>query len=66
MLNLKNEKVFVKILKIFDQHDKHGKQRVLYGPHQIPIYFWKYLTNKLIAIDMIQSNIYPCLFIGEK
>ena len=58
--------------KGFKQYDKHGKQRViilnntLYAIHQRPRDFLKYLTQKLIASGMIQYNLDPCLFIGEK
>ena len=58
--------------KIFDQHDKRGNQRVLrlkkslYGIRNIPIYFWKYLTHKLISGQMLHSNLDPLLFIGDK
>ena len=67
-----NEKVYVKMPKGFEQYDKHGKQRViilkntLYVIHQRPRDFLKYLTQKLIASGMIQYNLDPCLFIGDK
>ena len=58
--------------KVFETYDKHGKRRVLrlkntlYGICQSPRAFWKYLTQKLIASEMLQSNIDPFLFIGDK
>ena len=58
--------------KIIYQYDKSGSQRVLrlkktiYVLRRIPRYVWKYLTHKLIASGMLQSNIYPFLFIGDK
>ena len=67
-----NEKVFVEIPKYFYQYDKWGKKRVLslkktlYGLCQRPRYFCKYLTQKLITSGMIQSNLDPFLFIGDK
>ena len=67
-----NEKVFFEMLKVFEKCDKRGKRRLqrlkknLYGLRQSPRYFWKYLTQKLTASRMIQSNLDPCLFIGDK
>ena len=58
--------------KGFVQYDKRGKRRVLglkktlYGISQIPRYFLKYLTLKLIVIIILHTNNYPCLFIGDK
>ena len=58
--------------KLFEQYDKRGNlkllrsKKTLYGLCKIPRYFWKYLTQKLLASRMLQSNIYPCLFIGDK
>ena len=58
--------------KIFDQYDKRGSQRVLrlkktiYVLRCIPRYVWKYLTHKLIASGMLQSNLDTFLFIGDK
>ena len=60
------------MLKKFEQYDKRGKRRVLrlkktlYGLRQIPRAFCKYLIQKLLASGMLQSNIDPCLFIGDK
>ena len=58
--------------KGFYQYDKRGNRRVLrlkkttYGLCQIPISFWEYLTQKLIAIGMLKSNLDPFIFIGAK
>ena len=40
--------------------------KTLYVIFQSPRYFWKYLTHKLISIRMLQYNLDPCLFIGDK
>ena len=67
-----NEKVFVDMPKLFEQYNKRGKQRLLrlkknlYVICQIPRYFSNYLTWKLIASGMLQSNLDTCLFIGDK
>ena len=47
-----NEKLFVKIPKLFEQYDKHGKGRLLrskkniYGLFHSPRSCWEYLTQK--------------------
>ena len=67
-----NEKVFVNMPKVFEQYEKRGNPRVLrlkknlYGIRQSPRVFCKYLPYKLIAIGILQYNIYTCLFIGDK
>ena len=67
-----NEKVFVNMPKGFEQYDKRGNQRLirskntLYGLLQSPRDFWKYLTHKLITIEMLQYNLDPWLFIIDK
>ena len=38
----------------------------LYRLFQRPRAFWKYLTSKLIAIDVLQSTLYICLYIADK
>ena len=58
--------------KIIYQYDKSGSQRVLrlkktlYVLCRIPRYVWKYLTHKLIAGGMLQYNLDPFFFIGDK
>ena len=58
--------------KVFDQYDKRGNRMVLrlkktiYGIFQSPRSFWDYLTQKLIASRMLQSNLDPCIFIIDK
>ena len=58
--------------KIFEQYDKHGKQKVtrskktLYVLYQSPINVWKYLTHKLIASRILHYYIDLCLFINDK
>ena len=55
-----NEKVFIEIPKGFEQYDKCGNRRVLrlkktiYELCQIPLSFWKYLTQNLTASAMLQ------------
>ena len=58
--------------KGFERYEKCGERRVLrlkkniYGPCQSPRYFWKYLTQKLIASIMLHYNPGLYLFIGDK
>ena len=67
-----NENVFVKMPKGFGKYEKHGKRRVirlkntLYGLCHSPRDFWKYSTHKSIASGVLQYNLYPYLFIGDK
>ena len=41
-------------------------RKTLYGLTQSPRAFWKFMVNKMEAYRMEQSNLDPCLFIGEK
>ena len=41
-------------------------KKTLYGIRHSPRSFWKFLTEKLTSSGMLQSNIDPCLFIGDK
>ncbi len=56
----------------FKQHGSNGKYKVLcqkktlYGLHQSPCAFWKYLTKKLGNCGLPQAPFDPCLFICEK
>ena len=62
-----NENVYVEMPKGFEQKGKVLKLRkTLYGLRQSPRAFWQYLTEKLEANGMKQSELDPCLFIGEK
>ena len=51
---------------------KNGRNKVLklkktlYGLRQSPRAFWKYMASKMEICGMLQSKIYPCLFIGKK
>ena len=40
-------------------------KETLYGLHQSPRAFWKYLVKKMEICGMPQSDLDPCLFIGE-
>ena len=73
MQNLKKmKKVFIDMPKVFEQYDKRGNRRVLRLKKTIHILcqslrsFCKYLTKKLIAIIMLQSNLDSCIFISDK
>ena len=62
-----NENVYVEMPKGFEQKGKVLKlKKTLYGLRQSPRAFWLYLTEKLQANGMKQSELDPCLFIGEK
>ncbi|EJK66248.1 hypothetical protein THAOC_12847, partial [Thalassiosira oceanica] len=62
-----NENVYVEMPKGFEQKGKVLKlKKTLYGLRQSPRAFWQYLTEKLEANGMKQSELDPCLFIGEK
>ena len=56
----------------FKVKGKNGRNKVLnlkktlYGLRQIPRAFWKYMTSEMELCGMVQSNMDPCLFIGEK
>jgi hypothetical protein len=41
-------------------------KKTLYGLHQSHRAFWKYLVEKMAICGMVQSNLYPCLFVGEE
>jgi hypothetical protein len=41
-------------------------KKTLYGLHQSPCAFWKYLVEKMEIGGMAQSKLDPCLFVGEK
>ena len=67
-----NENVYVEMPRGFRQKGKNGKHKVLklnktlYGLRQSPRLFWKYMVQKMEMCGMQQSNLDPCLFIGEK
>lgn len=66
------EDVYLEMPQGFKQYSKNGRARVLklkrclYGLKQSPRSFWKYMTEKLIESGLNQSELDPCLFIGEK
>jgi hypothetical protein len=41
-------------------------KKTLYGLHQSPCAFWKYLFEKMVICGMVQSKLDPSLFVGEK
>ncbi len=65
-----NETVYVDMPMGFTQYGKNGKRmclklnKTLYGLHQSPRVFWKYITVKLEVCGLEQSKFDPCLFIG--
>ncbi len=65
-----DETVYVAIPLSFNTKSKNGKRQVLklkktlYGLHQSPRAFWKYITKKLESCGLKQSKFNPCLFIG--
>ncbi len=67
-----NEKVYLDMPLGFMRHGSNGKFKVLhlkktlYGLHQSPCAFWKYLTEKLCKCSLPQSLFYPCLYICKK
>ena len=51
----------------FEQQGKVlSLKKTLYGLRQSPRAFWKYLVEKMDICGMPQSNLDPCLFVGEK
>ncbi len=54
----------------FNQRSSNGMFKVLclkktlYGLHQSPCAFWRYLTEKLGNCGLPQAPFDPCLFIG--
>ena len=65
------ENVYLAMPQGFTQYDKRGRakvlrlKRTLYGLKQSPRAFWKYMVEKLESCDMRQSELDPCLFIGD-
>ena len=67
-----DEKVFVDMPRCFEVKGKNRRNKVLklkkmfYGLRQRPRAFWKYMTSKMEICGMVQFNIDPCIFIGDK
>ncbi len=67
-----DEKVYVEMPLGFNQLSSNGKfkilclKKTLYGLHQSPCTFWKYITEKLGNCGLPQAPFDPFLFIGEK
>jgi hypothetical protein len=65
-----DETVYVDMPLGFNIKSKNGKQQVLklnktlYGLHQSPRDFWKYIAKNLESCRLKQSKFDPCLFIG--
>ena len=63
----KDKEVYVRISRGFEKKGKVLKlKKTLYGLCQSPRTFWKYLVEKMELCDMHQSNLDPCLFVGDK
>ena len=61
------EEVYVRMPRGFRKQGKVLKlKKTLYGLRQSPRAFWKFMVKKMEECGMPQSNLYPCLFIGEK
>jgi hypothetical protein len=61
------ENIYVAMPKGFKQAGKCLRlKKTLYGLRQSPRAFWKYLVEKMEAAGLKQSDLDPCLFIGEK
>lgn len=67
-----HERIYVEMPRGFKQYDSRGRpkilklRRFLYGLRQSPRAFWVYMTEKLEAAGLVQSQIDPCLFVGPK
>jgi hypothetical protein len=62
-----NEKVYVEMQMGFRQKGKVlSLKHTLYGLHQSPRAFWKYLTKAMEAAGMRVSKCDPCLFVSDK
>ncbi|KAL7465925.1 hypothetical protein ACHAXS_006230 [Conticribra weissflogii] len=61
------EKVYVKMPLGFEKSGKVLRlKKTLYGLRQSPRAFWKYMVEKMALCNMPQSQLDPCLFIGNK
>ncbi len=66
------ENVYLEMPQGFKQYDSNKRpkvlrlKRTLYGLHQSPRAFWQFLTEKLEACKLKQSELDPCLFVGTK
>ena len=62
-----DEEVYVAIPRGFEKKGKVLKlKKTLYGLRQSPRALWKYMVEKMEACGMKQSELDPCLFVGEK
>jgi len=62
-----NENIYVHMPRGFSKPGKVLKlKKTLYGLRQSPRAFWKYMVKKMADVGMKQSNLDPCLFVGEK
>ena len=66
-----DEEVYVHMPRGFTQYDRRGNSKVLklrrclYGLKNSPRAFWKYMVEKMTQCEMKQSELDPCLFIGD-
>ena len=62
-----DEKVYVRMPMGFRQQGKVLKlKKTLYGLWQAPRAFWKYMVEKMEICGLPQSQLDPCLFVGDK
>ena len=61
------EEVYVNMPRGFEKRGKVLKlKKTLYGLRQSPRAFWKFVVENMELCDMPQSQLDPCLFVGEK
>ena len=62
-----DKEVYVEMPKGFRQEGKCLRlRRTLYGLRKSPRVFWKHLAEKIEICGLKQSQLYPCLFVGER
>ena len=62
-----NERVYVEMPRGFRKEGKVlSLKSTLYGLRQSPRAFWKYMVEKMEAVGLKQSEIDPCLFVGDR
>ncbi|EJK59956.1 hypothetical protein THAOC_19768 [Thalassiosira oceanica] len=70
LLNLKSNKQGNIKAAFLHLHASPGKvlmlKKTLYGLRQSPRAFWKYMVQEMANVGMPQSDLDPCIFVGEK
>ena len=62
-----DEKVYVEMPLGFRKKGKYLKlKKTLYGLDQRPRMFWRYLNTTINGVGMVNSQFYPCMFIGDR